>query len=231
MSVEAIIVAAGRGVRMESSRPKAFLSLAGRTLLERSLAAFLTHPRVSLVVAAVPDPDEAARMLGPSAGNAVLVCGGATRQESVSRGLAALPAGAGEIILVHDAARPLVTRDVIDAVIDATVKSGAAVPGIVPTDTIKRVSGDGAVEGTLPRDSLRLAQTPQGFRGATLRDAYARAEREGFTGTDDAALVERAGGRVTIVEGSTRNIKITTPLDLILAEAILARETTGGGRG
>ena len=229
MSVQAIIVAAGRGVRMEASRPKAFLSLAGRTLLERTLAAFLAHPKIDHVVAAVPDPDEAGRILGRSAGRAVLVRGGATRQESVSRGLAALPAAADGIILVHDAARPLVTNDVIDAVIEAALRSGAAVPAIVPSDTIKKLAGDGAVEATLPRESLRLAQTPQGFRGATLRAAYARAEREGFTGTDDSVLVERAGGRVTIVEGSPRNIKITTPLDLLLAEAILARETVGGG--
>jgi 2-C-methyl-D-erythritol 4-phosphate cytidylyltransferase len=147
----------------------------------------------------------------------------------VSRGLAALPEAADAIILVHDAARPLITDDVIDTVIDAAERSGAAVPAIVPSDTIKTVTGDGTVEATLPRESLRLAQTPQGFRGATLREAYARAERDGFTGTDDATLVERAGGKVTIVDGSTRNIKITTPLDLMLAEAILARETAGGG--
>jgi len=228
MNVLAIIVAAGQGVRMGAGRPKAFVRLGGLTLLERSLAAFLSHPRVDRVVAAVLDPGEVGRILGPSAERVVLVRGGATRQDSVRCALLAAPSGGDEIILVHDAARPLVTRAIIDAVIASAEKSGASIPAIVPPDTIKQVDEEGAAVATLPRDRLRLAQTPQGFRGHVLRDAYERAERDGFVGTDDAALVERTGHRVVLVEGSERNIKITTPGDLALAEAILARETEAG---
>ena len=225
MNVLAIIVAAGQGVRMGAGRPKAFVRLGGLTLLERSLAAFLSHPRVDRVVAAVTDPDEARRLLGPSAARVVLVRGGTTRQESVRCALLAAPSRGDEIILVHDAARPLVPRAIIDAVIASAEESGAAIPGVVPSDTIKQVDEEGAAVATLPRDRLRLAQTPQGFRGDVLREAYARAERDGFVGTDDAALVERTGRRVALVEGSRRNIKITSPVDLEMAEAILARET------
>jgi len=231
MNVLAIIVAAGQGVRMGAGRPKALLRLGGMTLLERSLAAFLSHPRVDRVVAAVPDPDEVRRLLGPSGDRVVLVRGGTTRQESVRCALLGATSMGDEIILVHDAARPLVTRALIDAVIASAEESGAAIPGLVPPDTIKQVDEEGAAVATLPRERLRLAQTPQGFRGDVLRDAHARAERDGFVGTDDAALVERTGRRVALVEGSQRNIKITNPGDLALAEAILARETAGGHGG
>ena len=227
MTVAVIIVAAGRGVRMGAEKPKAFLLLRGVSLLQHSVGVFLSHPRVNRIVAAVPDPDEAARLLGPRAGRITLVRGGATRQDSVRAALRTLTADPDEIILVHDAARPLVTPVIIDAVISAAAESGAAVPAVAPADTVRQVAADGAVEATLPRERLRLAQTPQGFQGRLLREAYERAERDGFTGTDDAALVERSGHRVRLVEGSASNFKITTPLDLALAEAILARE--GGG--
>ena len=128
---------------------------------------------------------------------------------------------------MHDAARPFVDGALIDAVIAATGRHGAAVPVLAPADTVKRVTGDGTIETTLPRERLRLAQTPQGFRGALLRQAYERAARDGHTGTDDASLVERDGGRVFVIEGSPRNLKITTPWDLALAEAILS----GAGAG
>jgi len=230
MTVAAIIVAAGRGVRMGADRPKAFLRLRGLTLLERSVDAFVSHPRFDRVVAVVSDPGEAARVIGAVAARVVLAQGGATRQDSVHAGLRSLAALADEIILVHDAARPLVSREIIDAVIVAADAHGAAVPALPPPDTIKQIAADGAIETTLPRDRLRMAQTPQGFRGPVLREAYARAARDGFVGTDDAQLVERSGHRVRVVEGSTRNIKITTPIDLALAEAILAREPDGGER-
>jgi 2-C-methyl-D-erythritol 4-phosphate cytidylyltransferase len=227
MTVAAILVAAGRGTRMGTGRPKAFLRVGGETILGRSLRAFASHPRVGRIVVAVADPGEAGRLLGPAAARAVLVRGGEERQDSVRRALEALEPEGADIILVHDAARPLVSRAIIDAVIAAAGEHGAAVPVIAPSDTVKRLAGDGTVEATVPRQALRLAQTPQGFRSAILREAYARAAREGFTGTDDAALVERSGHRVTAVEGSPGNIKITTPLDLVLAEALLS----GGARG
>jgi len=228
MNVLAIIVAAGRGVRMGAGPPKAFLQLRGRSLLERSLAAFLSHPRVNRVAAAVPDPDEARRLLASPAAGVVLVRGGATRQDSVRCALLAAPPLGEEIILVHDAARPLVSRAIIDAVIGAAAAGGAAIPGVVPPDTVKVVDEEGIVITTAPRERLRLAQTPQGFRGDVLREAYARAARDGFAGTDDAAIVERTGRKVALVEGSPLNLKITTPDDLALAEALLARDAEGG---
>ena len=231
MTVAAIIVAAGRGVRMGAEKPKALLLLRGVSLLERSVGIFLSHPRVNRIVAAVPDPEAAARLLGARAGRVGLVRGGATRQDSVRAALRSLTAGPDEIILVHDAARPLVTPQIIDAVIAAAADSGAAVPAVAPADTVRQVAADGAVEETLPRERLRLAQTPQGFRGGLLREAYDRAERDGFTGTDDAALVERTGHRIRLVDGSANNFKITTQLDLALAEAILAREAEGNEGG
>lgn len=213
---------------MGADRPKAFLRLGGLTLFERSIGAFLSHPRVNLVVAAVPDLDEAIRLVGASADRVLLVRGGETRQDSVRSALLALPPEEDEIVLVHDAARPLVSRRIIDAVIDAAERRGAAIPAISPVDTLKERAEDGAVGSTLARDRTLLAQTPQGFKGAVLRESYARAEREGVVATDDSALVERMGFRVWPVEGSQYNIKITTPLDMTIAEAILGKVGEGG---
>jgi len=230
MTVAAVIVAAGRGTRMGAGRPKTFLRVGGATILERSVRAFVSHPRIGRVVVAVAEPDDAARVLGPLAARVVLVRGGTERQDSVRAGLGAIPESDADIVLVHDAARPLVTRDLIDAVIEAAGSGGAAVPATVPSATVKRVAENGVVEETVPRDRLRLAQTPQGFLAPFLREAYALAARDGFLGTDDAALVERAGRSVRVVEGSQENIKITTPLDLLLAEAILEERARGGKR-
>ncbi len=219
MSIAALIVAAGRGARMGASRPKPLLSLGGVTILARCVAAFSSHPRLARVVVVVADEGEARRALGVAAGPITLVRGGPERQDSVRLGLAAI--GDAEIVLVHDAARPLVPGGIIDAVLDATVRHGAAIPVIEVSDTVKRVGADGLVAATVPRGDLRLAQTPQGFRVDLLRAAYDRAARVGALATDDAGLVERAGGRVAIVQGSPLNIKITRPADLALAEALL----------
>ncbi|HEV8702745.1 MAG TPA: 2-C-methyl-D-erythritol 4-phosphate cytidylyltransferase [Candidatus Polarisedimenticolia bacterium] len=231
MTVAAILVAAGRGARMGADRPKAFLRLGGTTLLERALRAFTSHPGIGRVVVAVPDPGEAGRELGPSASGVLLVRGGAERQDSVRLALEALRPSEADIVLVHDAARPLVSRELIDAVIAAAREHGAAVPVVAPAETIKRLAGDGHIEGTLPRETLRLAQTPQGFRTAWLREAHALAARDGFRGTDDAALVERSGIRPATVPGSPGNLKITTPLDLVLAETLLAGPASGEDHG
>lgn len=232
MTVAAIIVAAGRGLRMGADRPKPFLPLGGRTVLARAVAAFASHPRIAAIVVPVADPAEARAALGDLAGRVRLVTGGAERQDSVRRGLDALGEakafseakafGEAEIILIHDAARPLVPAWLIDAVIDAAAAHGAAVPGLAIPDTVKRVASDGAITGTVWRDDLRLAQTPQGFRAGILRAAYDEAERLSARGTDDASLVERCGGMVRLIPGSPRNIKITLPEDLLLAEALLA---------
>lgn len=221
MIIAALIVAAGRGARMGSPVPKAFLPLGGIPILARAAAAFTGHPRIGRVVAVVPGRDAARRALGADSLPGVeLVEGGPERQDSVRLGLGAL--GGAEIILVHDAARPLVPRRIVDAVIEAALRHGAAAPAVPVPDTVKRRAADGTIAETVPREDLFLAQTPQGFSAALLREAYARAAIDGFRGTDDAALVEHAGGRVVLVPGSARNLKITTPGDLRLAEALLS---------
>lgn len=228
MTVAAILVAAGRGARMEADRPKAFLRLGGTTLLERALRAFTSHPGIGRVVVAVQDPAEAGRLLGPAADGVLLVRGGEERQDSVRLALEALRPSDAEVVLVHDAARPLVPRVLIDAVIAAAAEHGAAIPVLPATETVKRLGEDGRIEATLPRGTLRLAQTPQGFRASVLREAHARAARDGFRGTDDAELVERTGIRPATLPGSPGNLKITTPRDLVLAESLLAALPEGG---
>ena len=222
MTIAALIVAAGRGSRMGGSRPKALLALGGTPMLGRAVGAFAAHPRIETIVAAVADPEEARAALGADASRVTLVRGGAERHDSVRLGLEAI--GASEIVLVHDAARPLVPRRIIDAVIEAAERHGAAIPVLAVTDTVKRLREDGTVAATVPREDLRLAQTPQGFRADVLRAAYERAEGAGDFATDDAGLVERAGGRVVTVEGALVNMKITTPADLDLAEALIERQ-------
>ncbi|MFQ5877334.1 MAG: 2-C-methyl-D-erythritol 4-phosphate cytidylyltransferase [Acidobacteriota bacterium] len=228
MTVAALIVAAGRGTRFGAPFPKAHLSLAGCPILARAVAAFADHPRIDRVVAVVPDTARSRQFLRPSDRDRVLlVRGGAERGESVRHGLEAL--ADASVVLVHDAARPLVPPELIDAVLEATLRSGAAVPAIPVPDTVKRASAEGAVAATVPREGLVLAQTPQGFRVSLLCAAYERAARDGFEGTDDASVVEHSGGAVTLVEGDPRNFKITTRDDLALAEAILAARPRRGG--
>jgi 2-C-methyl-D-erythritol 4-phosphate cytidylyltransferase len=220
MRTAAIIVAAGRGRRMDSLLPKVFLPLAGRTVLARSVGTFLRHPGIDRVVVAVADEPAARRALADDAGRVRLVAGGERRQDSVLNGLHA--AGEVDIVLVHDAARPLVEPSLIDAIIAAAAEFGAAVPITPVAATVKRLSGDGFVLTTVPREDLGLAQTPQGFQTRLLRRAFDSISA-GQQATDDAALVERLGVRVRAVDGSPRNIKITVPADLELAEALLAR--------
>jgi len=154
-----------------------------------------------------------------------LVAGGEHRQESVGNALNAISAAADDIILVHDAVRPFVTREVIQHVIEAAKKYGAAIAGLPAVDTVKQVerTAEGAViKATIPRASIVLAQTPQGFRYSVIRKIFDEAAADGFVGTDEASLAERAGQEVAVVMGSSRNIKITTPGDLELAEFYLA---------
>lgn len=222
-----MIAAAGSGARLGGPRPKALLPLGGVTLLARSLRTFLSYPGVAHVVAAVPDEAEAGRAVGPLDPRARLVAGGATRQASVRAALAALPSV--EVILVHDAARPFVERALIDAVVEGALRHGAAIPGIAVPDTVKEIGAGRLVAATLRRETLVLAQTPQGFRDGVLRQAHAEALRAGYEGTDDASLVERLGGAVAVVPGSSRNLKITTVDDLAMAEAALSAAPAADG--
>jgi 2-C-methyl-D-erythritol 4-phosphate cytidylyltransferase len=222
MQALAILVAAGRGERMGAGRPKAFLDLAGQPLLLRSARAFEAAPSVERIVAVVPLAELAAAraMLAPLRKSVEVVVGGERRQDSVLEGLKRAPDGFDGIVLVHDAARPLVDAALIEAVCRAAEETGAALPVLPVVDTVKRVE-DGRVRGTLDREALGAAQTPQGFRFAILVRAYEAAFRERLTLTDEAMAVERLGGAVAVVPGSARNRKITTPEDLAWAEAVV----------
>jgi 2-C-methyl-D-erythritol 4-phosphate cytidylyltransferase len=220
--VAALIPAGGSGTRLGGRTPKQFLGLAGVPILARTVRAFARHPRIGLVVVAVPAAlvERASRLLGAHAprGRVVVVPGGAERQDSVARALAAAPAHT-EIVVVHDAVRPFVTRGVVDAVLAAARDTGAAICALPIADTVKRVR-DGLVESTVDRSALWAVQTPQAFRAGLLREAHDKARRDGVLGTDDAALVERLGHAVRVVRGSTANVKITTPEDLRRARAL-----------
>jgi 2-C-methyl-D-erythritol 4-phosphate cytidylyltransferase len=155
-----------------------------------------------------------------------LVEGGEHRQESVANALAAVKAGDKDIVLVHDAVRPFVDQEIIAGVIAAAIKHGAAIAGVPAVDTIKlvdRSAAEALITSTVPRERAVLAQTPQGFRVGLLRSAMAAAQQDGFTGTDEASLLERCGHEVAVVMGSPRNFKITTPGDLELAEFYLSK--------
>jgi 2-C-methyl-D-erythritol 4-phosphate cytidylyltransferase len=223
MQTLAIVVAAGRGERMGADRPKAFVTLRGKSLLLRSAAALAGG--ADGLVAVVPGEAvaEAARMLADVPQVRAVVAGGATRAESVRAGLEAVPSGFDGIVLVHDAARPLVPPDLVRAVAEAARRTGAALPVLPLLDTIK-VVGDGRVVETLDRTRLGAAQTPQGFRIGLLREAYARAFADDVALTDEAMAVERLGHPVAAVPGSPRNRKITTPDDLRWAESLLEGE-------
>jgi 2-C-methyl-D-erythritol 4-phosphate cytidylyltransferase len=218
MSVAAVVAAAGLGTRLGGELPKAFRPLGGTPLLVHAVAALRASSYVECVVVAAPVEllAEVRSLLGP---DVIAVAGGASRQESVAAALAALPA-AVDVVLVHDAARPLVPVEVIDAVAKAVRDGAPAVVPVLPVvDTLKRVHPDGSVHGTVPRAELRAVQTPQGFR----RDVLERAHAGGGDATDDAGLVELLGVPVLTVPGSADALKITTPFDLIVAEALLQR--------
>lgn len=222
METLAILVAAGRGERMGASRPKAFLSLGGQTLLERSARALGAAPSVTGVVAVVPADaiDEARELCEGLSRPCQVVAGGARRQDSVRAGLDALPAGFDGVVLVHDAARPLVTVELVEAVVRGAEEHGAAIPVVPVADTIKEVDA-GRVASTVDRARLAAAQTPQGFRREVLTRAYEKAFADGVVVTDESMAVERLGLPVACVAGSERNRKLTTPDDLAWAERVL----------
>ena len=219
--VWAVVVAAGDGRRLGHERPKAFVKLGGRPLLAHAIELFEAHPRVERMVVVVPrDWEEPTTLLAEelAAGKvAAAVAGGRTRAESVAAGLAEV-AGSATAILVHDAARPFAPAELVGRVLDALADADGAVPAVPVADTVKRVEG-GAVLETLDRSELRAVQTPQAFRAEVLRRAYAGTAGDIATATDCAQLVERAGGRVVVVEGDAANAKITGPDDLVRAEA------------
>jgi len=226
----AIVPAAGRGERLGPGAPKALRTLAGQPMLLHAVRALAAARSIDLVVVAAPEDgvDEARSILAglDTEAEIVIVSGGETRQDSVARALLALPADV-DVVLVHDAARPLVPPDVVDRV-SAAVRGGhdAVIPTLGVVDTIKEVD-DGVVVGTLDRSRVHAVQTPQGFARAVLQRAHATSE--GSDATDDAGLVERMGVVVHTVAGDEEAFKITRPLDLVLAEAILVRRRASGG--
>jgi 2-C-methyl-D-erythritol 4-phosphate cytidylyltransferase len=224
MEARAIIVAAGRGERMGAGAPKAFLAVAGVPMLVHSARAFDAAASVSAIAVVVPADriDEARAMLRGLQKPVTVVAGGERRQDSVRRGLDAVPGDFDGVVLVHDAARPLVDVALIDLVAAVAGRAGAAIPVLPVADTIKRIE-DGIVRATVDRAALSAAQTPQGFDIAVLREAYDVAERDGTPLTDEAMAVEHIGRPVRAVPGSARNRKITTPDDLAWAEDLLAR--------
>jgi 2-C-methyl-D-erythritol 4-phosphate cytidylyltransferase len=223
----AIIAAAGAGTRMASDRPKQFLLLAGTPVIIHALKAFEQCASIHEVIVVLPAEESAGflSMAGKFGLRKVarVVPGGATRADSVKRGLMSIRAATAEIVAVHDGVRPLVTVDEIADTVTAAQADGAAILVAPVTDTIKQVS-DRAVVKTLNRGGLRRALTPQCFRYELLREAYQRADVNDPSLTDESALVEQLGHRVRVVEGSARNIKITTAEDLVIAEALLATD-------
>ena len=230
LPVWVLLVGAGMGERLGGDRPKAFVRFADRTLLGASLAALEACAVVDGIVLVVPEGwEERTTLLADdlcAAKTAAAVAGGATRADSVVAGLAEVPDEAA-FVLVHDAARPLVTEPLVDRVA-AAVAAGAdgAIPTVPITDTVKRVGSDGTVLATLDRTELRTVQTPQGFAADVLRNALA-GDRTGAT--DCASLVERAGGRVVAVEGDPLNLKVTTRADLARAEALYLERMSAAG--
>jgi 2-C-methyl-D-erythritol 4-phosphate cytidylyltransferase len=224
MKASAIIVAGGVGDRFGRPGGKQLAPVAGRSVLSHTLAAFELAGSIDEVVVVV-HPDrvgEFAMELDGFDKITGVVAGGQTRQASVAAGLEVVDPGA-ELVVVHDGARPMVTPDMIDSAVHALVEADAdgVVVGHPSYDTIKRVGADGAVVATEDRSQLWVAQTPQVFRAAPLRDAYAAAREEGFVGTDDSSLVERVGGRVVMMLGPRDNIKVTVPEDIVVAEQVL----------
>lgn len=223
MNVIALIPAAGAGKRMGGDRNKQYIEIGGRPILVHTLEVFDRCSAVSEICLIVPDEDceyaceivDGLRSMKP----VKVVSGGKERQDSVRNGLNSIYHC--DIVMVHDGVRPLVTEDILDRAVEETVKWGATVVAVPAKDTIKSVDEDRNVIETLERKKLWQIQTPQTFRFDLLKEAFEKAYRDGFYGTDDASLVERMGHKVHIVEGSYRNIKITTPEDMIIAKAML----------
>jgi 2-C-methyl-D-erythritol 4-phosphate cytidylyltransferase len=242
MKVVVIIPAAGLGTRMSSApsakgkKPaasKQFTELGGTPILIHTLRKFVASPEVSDIYIALRgnEIDGFRTRLEKEASDVLrkkiqLVEGGEHRQQSVANAMTSISAGDDDIVLVHDAVRPFVTEEIIHDVILAAEKYGAAIAGLPAVDTVKQVerTSDGAlISSTIPRERVVMAQTPQGFRYGVLKKAFDEATADGFLGTDEASLVERSGHAVAVVMGSARNIKITTPADMELAEFYLRK--------
>jgi len=232
MKVSAIIPAAGQGTRMGSSTPKQFLLLNGQPILHHTLRAFETCGLVNSVTLVMPKNElEQARKRWLENYNIVknIVQGGKERQDSVHNGFKAIDADT-DIVIVHDGVRPFVTPDMIGRSIEEAQKFGAAITAIPVNDTIKQTDSEDFVTRTVDRNGLWRVQTPQAFQYAILAEAFQKAMNDSYYGTDEGSLLEYAGKKLKIIEGSELNIKITRPEDLILGEGILNSGTFAGDR-
>jgi 2-C-methyl-D-erythritol 4-phosphate cytidylyltransferase / 2-C-methyl-D-erythritol 2,4-cyclodiphosphate synthase len=234
--VVAVVPAAGLGRRMGSRQPKQFLPLSGRPLLVRTLELLEAAEAVDQVVLVCPPGGEEQaweQYVRPYGLGKVarVVPGGKERQDSVAAGVSVAAQLGAAWVLVHDAARPLSDPELFGRVLAGAQESGAAIAALPVSDTVKRCGGDGVVQATLDREHLWLVQTPQAFRLDLLQEALALAAQDGFYATDEAGLIERMGGQVKLVKGSRDNLKITTPGDLVLAEAILGQTTPAARTG
>jgi len=229
--VTAIIAAGGRGERFGGGVPKQLVTLGGRSILERSVDAFVLHDRITDLIVALPTElaTDVPPYLRERSKPIEIIEGGNRRQDSVARAFARVPTAA-DIVVIHDAARPLVSGALIERTIDAAATHGAAIAAVAATDTVKRADERRFVAETLPRHGIFLAQTPQAFRRSVLREALVSADAAAEA-TDEASLIERAGHRVQLVDGDPRNLKITTADDLAaaegLVEAVSGRRTIG----
>lgn len=224
-NVAAIILAAGRGARAgQAHGPKQYRSISGKSILRRSVEAFLGHPHIDEVVVVIhpEDHDRCEAALGVLFGKLKVVTGGATRQASTLNALEALAADPPDLVLIHDAARSFIETPLIDRVIEAAEATGAAVPALPVADTLKRCDEAGLVLETVPRADLHAAQTPQGFQFAAILDAHRSAARALEEFTDDAAIAAWAGLPIKIVEGDSGNTKITWERDIAMADKRLS---------
>jgi 2-C-methyl-D-erythritol 4-phosphate cytidylyltransferase len=225
----ALIVAGGSGLRMKAPLKKQYLRLNDLPIVSHTLIAFDRYPAVEKIILVTPENDrewcQSEIIIPLSLDHDIhVVAGGRRRQASVRNGLEAVGA-ADAIVMIHDGVRPFVSPSLMDACLAGVQATGACIPAIPATDTLKQVDENGLITGTLDRRRIRLAQTPQTFAVDLIRRAHQLAGRHGFVATDDASVAEFAGERVAVVPGDPDNIKITTPQDLALACAILARRS------
>jgi 2-C-methyl-D-erythritol 4-phosphate cytidylyltransferase len=233
MRTVAIIPAAGSGNRMNRDVSKQYLALAGKPILVCTLEVFEASPLVDALLVVVPSQDVVSLrtdILAPWNLKKVagIIPGGKERQDSVRAGIEALD-GDAELVIIHDSVRPFITSELIESCIRAAAAEGAATVGVPVKDTVKEVGPDGRILRSCDRSLLWLTQTPQAFRRDIIENAHRAAVRDGFTGTDDASLVERLGISVRMIRGDYGNIKITTPEDLVIAEALLAASRRAKG--
>ena len=227
----AIVPAAGLGKRFDPSARKTFTELKGEPLLVHTLKRLHREESISEIIPVLrqQDIEEGLKMVREHSLNKIkrIAEGGKERQDSIYNALKLLESsgspGQDSVILIHDGARPVVPEGTIEKLVEGLKDADGIIPGLPPKDTLKEVDENGIVISTLNREKIRAVQTPQMFRFSTIKNAYDNAYKDGFYATDDAALVERAGGRIKIIEGSPYNIKVTTPEDLEMVRHILAK--------